>query len=51
VGLARFSLPELQEILTRQFRLFFNNSLGFRDLALEEIKNTNEDILSTRHGR
>jgi L-2-hydroxyglutarate oxidase LhgO len=36
-GLSRFSLSELQEILSWEASLFLSNDFGFRDLALHEI--------------
>ena len=37
-GIHRFNLLELIEISTYQSRLFLNNSFGFRQLAVEEVK-------------
>ena len=37
-GLKRSNFSELREIVPRQFELFVNNTFGFRDIALKEVR-------------
>ncbi len=40
-GVDNFELDEFLEILKYEFKLFFSNAFGFRDLAFEEMKKYN----------